>query len=66
MVRLELVETTGDGRRAATLLGFGALFATICLIDILCARLSDLWPAALTDLCQYFGHKNLRFLSCIV
>lgn len=47
-MRLGLMETTGNGRRAATLLGVGALFATICLIDILCAGLSEPGSAALT------------------
>lgn len=47
MVRLELVGTTGDGRRAATFLGVGALFAAIYLVDILCARLSEPGSTAL-------------------
>lgn len=47
-MRLGLTETTGDGKRAATLLGAGAICAAAYLIDILCARLSVPGSAALT------------------
>lgn len=42
------METTGDGKRASTLLGAGAICAAAYLVDILCARLSDPDSAALT------------------
>lgn len=42
------METTGDGKRASTLLGAGAICAAVHLVDILCARLSDPDSAALT------------------
>ena len=42
------METTGDGKRAATLLGAGVLCAAAYFIDILCAGLSDPGSAALT------------------
>lgn len=47
MIWLWLTEKTGDGRRAATLLGAGALCAAVYLIDILCAGLSDPGSVAL-------------------
>lgn len=47
-MRLGLMETTDDGKRAATLLGAGAICAAAHLVDILCARLSDPDSAALT------------------
>ena len=42
------METTGDGKRASTLLGAGAICAVAHHVDILCARLSDPDSAALT------------------
>ena len=42
------METTGDGKRASTLLGAGAICVAAHLVDILCARLSDPDSAALT------------------
>ena len=42
------METTGDGKRAATLLGTGAICAAAYLIDILRAGLDDPGSAALT------------------
>ena len=47
-MRLGLMGTTDDGKRAATLLGTGALCAATYLIDILCAGLNDPGSAALT------------------
>lgn len=47
-MRLGLMETTDDGKRAATLLGAGALCAAAYLVDILCTELSDPDFAALT------------------
>lgn len=47
-MRLGLMETTDDGKRAATLLGAGAICAAAYLVDILCAGLSDPDSAALT------------------
>lgn len=47
-MRLGLMETTDDGKRAATLLGACGICATAYLIDILCAGLSDSGSAALT------------------
>lgn len=47
-MRLGLIETTGDSKRAATLLGADAICAAAYLVDILCARPSDPDSAALT------------------
>ena len=47
-MRLGLMETTDDGKRAATLLGACALYAAAYLADVLCAGLSDSGSAALT------------------
>ncbi len=47
-MRLGFMETIGNGRRAATFLGVGALCALIYLVDILCAGLGDPGSAALT------------------
>lgn len=47
-MRLGLMETTDDGKRAATLLGAGALCAATHLIDILRVGLSDPGSATLT------------------
>lgn len=47
-MRLGLMETTDDCKRAATLLGAGALCAATHLIDILRVGLSDPGSATLT------------------
>lgn len=47
-MRLGLMETTDNGKRAATLLGAGSICTAAYLIDILCAGLSDPGSAALT------------------
>ena len=47
-MRLGLMETTDDGKWAATLLGAGALCAAAHLIDILRVGLSDPDSATLT------------------
>lgn len=48
-MRLGLTETTGDSKRAATLLGACALCAAAYLVDILCTGLSDPDSAAFTS-----------------
>lgn len=48
-MRLGLMETTGDSKRAATLLGADVICAAAYLVDILCAGLSDPDSAAFTS-----------------
>lgn len=48
-MRLGLIETTDDSKRAATLLGAGAICAAAYLVDILCAGLSDSDSVAFTS-----------------
>ena len=48
-MRLGLIETTDDSKRAATLLGASAICAAAYLVDILYAGLSDSDSVAFTS-----------------